>query len=541
MVRLTAERSTGLNERDMDAETLSAVLLTIEDRRSWDAHAELDRLIEIERAAVELGDELIAARTRLCQINMRMRTGDVAAAAEQIWHVHQWAVDHDAHQLMARTHLVWSAIHMHLGDAEQGLEHAVLAVELLDDDATEHMQVWHRTKLADALYFAGDMDSARMRYAQAEELAVRLSSPALLCMLNNYAYVESSLGNQQQAEELAARLQRLSAEMDMPLEPAFLDTIGAIQIAGGQFAAAEHTLQRCLTLHSSQRQWDDANDMAQYLVTLAHAQRGLGDYEAAQANLDEALRQCTERDLGESLVRMHQEQAELHAARGDYQAAFAAHKTFFEVYHQQQSIQREARARTRQAMFETAEARQDAERFREQARRDPLTGLHNRRHVDERLPDLIRTDPALTVALVDLDHFKQINDQLSHDVGDQVLVRVAQVLAREVAAACPDGFVARMGGEEFLVVLPGIAVPRAATCLDGIRRTIRNQHWLPITRHLPVTVSIGVAGLADAPEPAQAPLLSTADSHLYAAKHGGRDRVVSAADLRGYAGHASAA
>ncbi|GIF11309.1 GGDEF domain-containing protein [Actinoplanes teichomyceticus] len=529
-----------MNERVPDAETLSAALLAIEDRRSWDARAELARAIELERAAHALGDDLLAARARLCQINMRMRCGDVAQAAEEIWHVHQWAVEHDARPLLARTHLVWSAIHLHLGDAEQGLEHAVLAVELLDDDATEHMHVWHRTKLADALYFADDMDAARVRYAQAEELALRLGSPALLCLLNNYAYVESCSGDLERAQEVADRLQRLAAEWDIPIEPAFLDTIGSIQVANGNHLAAERTMRLCLERHAEGR-WDDANDMAQYLVTLAQAQRGLGEYDLAQASLDEARQQCVSRDLGEALVRMHQEQAELHAARGDFAAAFAAHKTFFEAYHQQQSLGREARARTRQAMFETAEARQDAERFREQARRDPLTGLHNRRYVDERLPDLIRTDPSLTVALVDLDHFKQINDQLSHDVGDKVLVRVAQVLAREVAEACPDGFVARMGGEEFLVVLPGTVVPRATAQLDGIRRAVRNQHWAPVTRNLPVTVSIGVAGLADAPGAAQAPLLSTADGHLYAAKRGGRDRVVSAADLRGYAGHAPAA
>ncbi|BCJ43380.1 hypothetical protein GCM10010168_43100 [Actinoplanes ianthinogenes] len=529
-----------MNERDMDAETLSAVLLSIEDQRSWDARAELVRTREIERAAIALGDELLAARARLCQINMQMRCGDVAAAAEQIWHVHQWAMEHDARRLLARTHLVWSAIHLHLGDAEQGLEHAVLAVELLDDDATEHMQVWHRTKLADALYFAGDMDAARVRYTQAEELALRLGSPALLCMLNNYAYVESSIGNQALAEEVCGRLQHLAAEWDIPLEPAFLDTIGSIQVSNEHYAAAAETMRLCLERHAEGR-WDDANDMAQYLVTLAQAQRGLGQFAAAQASLDEARRQCVERDLGESVVRVHQEQAELHAAGGDFEAAFAAHKTFFEAYRQQQSLQREARSRTRQAMFETAEARQEAERFREQARRDPLTGLHNRRYVDERLPALIRTDPQLTVALVDLDHFKQVNDQLSHDVGDQVLVRVAQVLAREVAAACPEGFAARMGGEEFLVVLPDTAVPRAHALLDDLRRTIRNQHWAPITRHLPVTVSIGVAGLTDAPQDAQVPLLSTADGHLYAAKHGGRDRVVSTADLHDCVGHASAA
>jgi diguanylate cyclase (GGDEF)-like protein len=192
-------------------------------------------------------------------------------------------------------------------------------------------------------------------------------------------------------------------------------------------------------------------------------------------------------------------------------------------------------------MFETTEARQEAEQFREQARRDPLTGLHNRRSVDERLPALISTDPDLTVALVDLDHFKQINDQLSHNVGDQVLIVIADLLTRETAAICPDGFVARMGGEEFLIVLPGAGEPWASAVLDGIRRRIRTHDWYPVTHGLPVTVSIGVAGCATELVPTQTGLLSTADSRLYAAKHAGRDRVVAAADLMGFAGRASAA
>ncbi|WP_328463216.1 diguanylate cyclase [Actinoplanes sp. NBC_00393] len=515
-----------------DAEMLSAALLAIEDERSWDAEAELARSIEIEQAALALGDGLLVARAQLCQANMRLRSGDVSGAAAQIWRVHQWAVSHDARLLLARTHLVWSNIHQHLSDAEQALEHAVLAVELLDEDSTTHMHIWHRTKLADALWAAGSMDAARIRYRQAEQLAVESGSPALLCLLNNYAFTEFDTGHQERAEEVADRLQRLAAERGELLEPAYLDTIGWIQIGNERFEAAETTMQECIERHAEGR-YDAADGLAMYLLTLARAQRGLAAYERAQATLDESRALCHERDLGDLLVRVHEEQAELHAARGEFAEAFAAHKVFFSAYQARHSVQREARTRTRQAMFETAEARQEAERFREQARRDPLTGLHNRRYVDERLPGLIESDPALTVALVDLDHFKQVNDQLSHNVGDQVLVLVADLLAREIAMACPDGFVARMGGEEFLIVLPDTTIPRAAGLLDSIRRVIRGHDWKPITRGLPVTVSIGVAAAAEAPATTQPSLLSTADSRLYAAKHAGRDRVVSAADQHG--------
>jgi diguanylate cyclase (GGDEF)-like protein len=140
---------------------------------------------------------------------------------------------------------------------------------------------------------------------------------------------------------------------------------------------------------------------------------------------------------------------------------------------------------------------------------------------------MIEADPALTVAIVDLDRFKRVNDMFSHDVGDQVLVMVAKLLEIELAAVSPRGFVARMGGEEFLLVLPGTEVPLATRRLDAIRRTVGAYAWDDITRGMPVTVSIGVAGVPDAAAPTQSDLLSTADRNLYAAKHGGRDRVVS--------------
>jgi diguanylate cyclase (GGDEF)-like protein len=183
-------------------------------------------------------------------------------------------------------------------------------------------------------------------------------------------------------------------------------------------------------------------------------------------------------------------------------------------------------------MFETAEANQNAERFREQARRDPLTGLRNRRYVDEHLPALIdqatATRTQLSVAMIDLDHFKQINDAHSHHVGDRVLVATADLLEKAVTA----GFAARMGGEEFVLVLPGTALTDAARQLEQLRITISSYNWRPIVGDLPVTVSIGAASTTDLdPEQAsQSTLLAEADHNLYAAKRAGRNRVVTHLD-----------
>jgi len=224
------------------------------------------------------------------------------------------------------------------------------------------------------------------------------------------------------------------------------------------------------------------------------------------------------------LVRVHQEQAELHAARGEFAEAFAVHKIFFSAHNALHSTQREAQARTRQAMFETTEARQEAERFREQARRDPLTGLPNRRYVDEHLPALIARPGPLWVAVLDLDHFKQINDRCSHEAGDRVLIAVAGLLAAAVAAAGEGtaSFAARLGGEEFLLVLD-LPDGAAVACLERVRQAVADHDWMPVTGGMPVTVSIGAS--AATPDATQATLLARADRRLYDAKRTGRDRV----------------
>jgi len=158
MDRGDSERSKPMTGRTSDTERLSAALTELEDQYLWDADSSHDAALSYERQAQLLGDQRLVTRARLCQANMLMRKGEVAAAAKQIWSLHRWAADHDDRCLQARTHLVWSNIHRHLGDAAQCLEHAVLAVELLDETATAYMHVWHRTKLADALGLAGSMD-----------------------------------------------------------------------------------------------------------------------------------------------------------------------------------------------------------------------------------------------------------------------------------------------------------------------------------------------------------------------------------------------
>jgi diguanylate cyclase (GGDEF)-like protein len=154
-----------------------------------------------------------------------------------------------------------------------------------------------------------------------------------------------------------------------------------------------------------------------------------------------------------------------------------------------------------------------------QAHTDPLTGLMNRRSLEERLRDLTANAREYVVAYGDLDHFKQLNDVFGHDAGDQALRLFARVLRDAVR---PDDVTARYGGEEFVIVLPDIAVPEARTVVERVRErlaTAREGSSIP-----PFTVSFGIA--ASRPERTFSETLEVADAALLDAKATGRDRVV---------------
>ena len=160
------------------------------------------------------------------------------------------------------------------------------------------------------------------------------------------------------------------------------------------------------------------------------------------------------------------------------------------------------------------------------AERDALTGLYNRRQF-MRLAEmeLVRADRmprGTSLLMVDLDFFKKVNDEHGHPAGDSVLQQVAGILLSSVRAT---DLVGRMGGEEFIVLLPHTTPDQAIHVAEKLRVALR-AHPLKIERlELPVTASFGVTGVTDAQKAPLQALYTAADQALYAAKHHGRDRV----------------
>jgi diguanylate cyclase (GGDEF)-like protein len=168
------------------------------------------------------------------------------------------------------------------------------------------------------------------------------------------------------------------------------------------------------------------------------------------------------------------------------------------------------------------ELQQAVDRIRDLAVRDELTGVYNRRYLMEALAReqsrAERVGAPFAVCVIDIDHFKSINDTYGHPVGDSVLKEFARLVPSELRGVDVHG---RFGGEEFLVILPGADMAGAQVCAERIRARTEATAFTGVPR---VTITVGVATYAGK-EPVAA-LLARADRALYQGKNAGRNRVV---------------
>ena len=164
-------------------------------------------------------------------------------------------------------------------------------------------------------------------------------------------------------------------------------------------------------------------------------------------------------------------------------------------------------------------------RLEHMAMHDVLTGLPNRRagdaYLQQAMREAERDGAPLHVALLDIDHFKQINDGHGHEAGDQVLRDVASLLQLQLGE---NQFVSRHGGEEFLIVLRGMSLPAAAEQLQAVRMQLARLRLEELGADTHITVCMGLASLGPGQQTVRT-LLAAADRQLYRAKHEGRNRV----------------
>ena len=419
-----------------------------------------------------------------------------------------------------------SALFRRIGDPALMLEHAVAAVDLLDAGTSDLIRADHLLGLADAFGASGSYADAMPRYRQAAQLADGCNDLLMRStVLNNLAFTQYEAGLASEAVITADQLRAEAEAEGRWLTSHDRDTIARAYTAVGRFGDAVAMLE---PIYATEAKGEDCDGVVMALLTCAEVQRISGDLDAAQASLDRCCRLIEQFALRGQRAEALREQADIQAARGRYQEAYETYRAFHRADAELRALERDRRVRTLQAIFETTEARRSSDHFRELSVRDPLTGLHNRRHMEDRLAELLadvrENGTQFTLGLLDLDHFKLINDTSSHAMGDEVLKQVARIL-EGAAAGVAGGLAARMGGEEFLVLLPGLDRDAGAARFERLRGDIAEHDWAQLSEGVSVTASIGVA-TAPTDGIERGLMLSVADQNMYAAKRGGRNRVV---------------
>lgn len=360
-----------------------------------------------------------------------------------------------------------------------------------------------------------------------------------------------------------ALLERALPLAEREADPAFtvicMDTLSAALRGLGEWARARDHLQEQLRLA---RLLPGRRMEAVTLGTLGEVLRRQGALEEARQTLEAADRLCAELQLAETHAQILEQLSATLEALGRPAEALALHKRFhaLALEHRSQAAASQLQLLEARLQLERSEAELALAREREQtlaalntrlvaadeqrgallaelerlSLEDGLTEIANRRAFDQRLhlevERALRHGGPLALALIDVDHFKQINDGHSHGVGDTVLRRVAQALRQALRAT---DLPARFGGDEFALLLPDTGPTQALALADKLCQQVAAQDWAALAPALRVSLSIGVAVLTrefdtgpQAHAEAPAALLRGADAALYQAKAAGRNRAM---------------
>jgi diguanylate cyclase (GGDEF)-like protein len=392
--------------------------------------------------------------------------------------------------------------------------------------------------------------------------------------LNNLGHADENLHDWEAARQAYTECMEISAQIGYLRAQAYaLRGLAAVANARNDAVGALRILQHAEQL---QPQTPDARLHANIQLERGIALHKLGRLTESALALEEAVQILRQADARQELSTTYSQLAAVYAAARNWRAAyeeqtrakslsdellkkqldlrFAALKVEFDTTAKEQEYQallRESKANT-QALAQSRSVRhlqwvvislmvllvllsailgilqhRATRRMQRLAMTDELTGVPNRRAVLASLANVLESaDDATSVLSIDIDHFKDINDDHGHPVGDEVLKIVA---ARLKAGLKPSAFFGRVGGEEFLVVLPATELAAAAQVAEALRSSIALADVALVLPDRNITASIGVTAASPRIDTTST-LMKRADKALYAAKHGGRNCVKTVPD-----------
>lgn len=526
----------------ISADGIRRTLDFIEPRTRFETHETFEKSAAVEHFAGRLDLERERLRAQLVAADVHIRIGQFELGMSAVEAIRAWAMAHNDTYLLARCSRMTSLMAWRVGDSAAALEAAIPGVQLLGEDAPAAVRTEHRMALADSLASCGLYDAAIDEYDMVISQCVAHGNSELrTTAYNNMAYFFIQADDLTSALAMARKVEEYEAATSRPLPAAWEETVAQVLLATGDYEGVLSRLEKLCT--SRTVDYHQQMAVAEAHLTSAQALRHLGRAgEAAQrlAICESLIESTCYNALRVGALR---EKAELAALREDYALAYRLEKEAFAETFNARTRQREAQARSLALMAGVDDAQAESLRYRQLSLLDPLTGLGNRRFVNDTLQGRIdyaaAHDAGVAVGIVDLDHFKRINDTCGHAVGDDVLQMVATILRDgmtsqagnrpaedivELSVQHEAPYAARLGGEEFLLVVPCKEAHKARELMESALKRLREYSWKGAASGLVVTASIGLVW-TDQPVKASA-VLKQADDLLYRAKESGRDKIV---------------
>ncbi|MCY7288521.1 MAG: diguanylate cyclase [Cryobacterium sp.] len=483
----------------------------------------------------------------------RLRLGDYEASVEQGLLALEFLDGSGDLIRQSKVHCTLVLAYSDTGLYEQALRHVLVALETARTSGSAVAEFWALSRSSMVHEGMGDSEQALVLGQQALEMSRTIDdAEARFVGLNNLGDTCLVQAQAQRAHGLDAgpSLKRalLLVREAVAVAPgqghSFYESIArphlvSILIALGEHAEAREQAGRARRLAKTNgfRSLEENND-----AQLAEVARGEGRIDDATAMMNAQLMVATLEDDPALHIMLHQSLYEMHKQTGRFEQALVHYEELHALIVKRTTdtagIQSQMLVNTlgiEQARHEAERSQLDAERLRIraaeldlQANTDPLTRLPNRRALDRQLPPLMglardHRQP-LCVAMIDMDHFKQVNDEHGHATGDQVLSAMASLLR---AVTRDSDMAVRVGGEEFLLVFADTTLEQAEQACERLLASVRGYHWGALAPGLACTVSVGLAELT--PGETVAGWLARADAALYDAKGGGRDQLAIAA------------
>jgi diguanylate cyclase (GGDEF)-like protein len=448
------------------------------------------------------------------------------------------------------------AVYSSLGDYATGIEYVQDTLDLSRLAADSEGIASALTNLGLLHHYLGHNDQAVEFHQESVNLSRELSDQKReSAALNNLGIALTKLERFEQAAEVLRQVLPLARAVDDALaEGRALANLAEVYGQLGRHQEALEASEQSLALL---RTCGGPEGETQGLFSLGMAHFNLGALEDAARHFKLAL-QFAETTGSKALAhQLHRQLAVVHKSLGDLDKALTHYERHHILERELSSEEAERKVRATSAQRDAERARAESEIFRlrnielaravssftevdkqktdllrelheksaeleRQAQEDVLTGLFNRRHLETTLATEFahcrQNRLPLCVAMIDVDHFKQINDRYSHMMGDQVLAQLAMILQNSSRSR---DTVARYGGEEFVIAMPATTETQALVSCERLRQAVENHDWSVFHPELRVTISIGLAD--DRHVENHEKQLHLADARLYEAKRQGRN------------------